>query len=252
MKHPGLIVLVLALILSVLWLIFLVRIAPVEESSQSTNLFFPSNLDDLHTLSNILGSYLDNHYPYVILLFSSAYLFKQTFAVPGSVLMNVLGGAVFGLPFGFTLCCILTAIGASLCYLLANICGKSLAAEYFPKKIEMFKTKLDSNQDRLVYFLLFLRLFPMSPNWAINMSCGVLNVPMSKFFFTVLIGLMPYNYLCVQTGALLTSISSVNEIFTLSTMIQMSGVALVVLLPGLFRRGVKWFWLLSKKPVWLW
>jgi hypothetical protein len=33
----------------------------------------------------------EEHGTYVLILFSSAYLFKQTFAVPGSVFLNVLG-----------------------------------------------------------------------------------------------------------------------------------------------------------------
>ena len=40
---------------------------------------------------------------------------------------------------------------------------------------------------RIPYFLLFLRLFPASPNWAINMCCGVLNVPIHIFFITALV-----------------------------------------------------------------
>jgi len=35
-----------------------------------------------------------------VTLFVSAYLFKQTFAIPGSVFLNALAGAVFGLKTG--------------------------------------------------------------------------------------------------------------------------------------------------------
>ena len=44
----------------------------------------------------------------------------QTFAVPGSVFLNVLAGAIFGSYSGFMLCCLLAACGASLCYFLAR------------------------------------------------------------------------------------------------------------------------------------
>ena len=48
---------------------------------------FPSNLEELSLLANTLTLYKDEHMTYVILLFCSAYLFKQTFAIPGSVFM---------------------------------------------------------------------------------------------------------------------------------------------------------------------
>ena len=42
----------------------------------------------------------DSEGGYVVVLFVSAYLFKQTFAIPGSVFLNALAGAVFGLQTG--------------------------------------------------------------------------------------------------------------------------------------------------------
>ena len=86
---------------------------------------------------------------------------------------------------------------------------------------------LEENASRLPYFLLSLRLLPISPNWAVNMCCGVLDVPITTFFLTVLIGLMPYNYICVTTGVILSKLTSINDIFTWTTMLQMSGVALM-------------------------
>ena len=66
-------------------------------------------------------------YYYVLVLFSSAYLFKQTFAIPGSVFLNLLAGAIFGLSFGFCLTCVLTACGATCCYLMAKFVGRNTA-----------------------------------------------------------------------------------------------------------------------------
>ena len=73
----------------------------------------------------------------------------------------------------------------------------------------------------------------MSPNWAVNMCCGVLNVPIVTFFLTVLVGLMPYNYICVTTGVILTKLTSINDVFTGTTMMQMSGIAMMAIVPAL-------------------
>ena len=124
-------------------------------------------------------------------------------------------------------------MGASFCFLLARTCGRTLALKYFPHRVAAFEKKLEENNYRLPSFLLFLRLFPMSPNWAINMSCGVLGVPLLTFFFTVFIGLMPYNYVCVQTGVLLSQLTSMSDIFTWSTLLQLTCIACVALVPGI-------------------
>ena len=48
---------------------------------------FPSNLDDLKELADFMKAYKSDNLGHVMLLFCSAYLYKQTFAIPGSVFM---------------------------------------------------------------------------------------------------------------------------------------------------------------------
>ena len=69
----------------------------------------------------------DIGFTYVLVLFTSAYLFKQTFAIPGSVFLNLLAGALFGLGLGFPMTCFLTACGATFCYSLAKFAGREAA-----------------------------------------------------------------------------------------------------------------------------
>ncbi len=208
-------------------LVLLVSVMASEHRAES---LWPSSFSDLRRIADILRGLRPAQ---VYVLFASAYLFKQTFAVPGSALMNVLAGAVFGVYVGFPVCCALTATGATLCYALAAFCGRPLAEEFAPRALDAFEKRLRDNRHRLNYFLLFLRLFPMTPNWAINMSCGVLGVPVINFILTVLFGLMPYNFVCVQTGELLASVESLNDVFTWTALMQLSAIAFVFLLPGL-------------------
>lgn len=45
-------------------------------------------------------------------------------------------------------------------------------------------------------------------------------------------GLIPYNFICVRTGAILSEISSLDDIFSWGTLAQLLAIALVALLPG--------------------
>jgi len=223
----------LAVLTNLVVLYITVQFAP---EGGGERLSFPSSLEDIRSLSALLNDYNRSHPTYVLLLFSMAYLFKQTFAVPGSVFLNVLAGAIFGTGLGFLLCCSLTAAGASLCYLLARTVGKDAALQYFPDRVETFGLKLEENKQELPFFLLFLRLFPMSPNWALNMASGVLGVPLHLFFFSVFFGLMPYNYLCVTSGVILSQIKTVGDILSWSNMGRYATIALAALLPTVIMR----------------
>ncbi|KAM7407566.1 hypothetical protein PAMA_003337 [Pampus argenteus] len=210
---------------------------PTEPSEEPRRLKFPSDLEELRGLAELLQFYKTEHTGYVLLLFCSAYLYKQSFAIPGSSLLNILAGAIFG-PFeGLLLVCVLTTVGSTMCYLLSQAFGKHYIVNLFPEKVSMLQRKVKENQDCLFFFLLFLRFFPMTPNWFLNMSAPIVNIPITFFFCSVFIGLLPYNFICVQTGVVLSEVSSLDDLFSWERLLQLLAIACMALLPGaLIRR----------------
>ncbi|CAF1567274.1 unnamed protein product, partial [Didymodactylos carnosus] len=177
---------------------------------------------DLKALSVILQHYRDVNLGYVLLLFCSAYIYKQTFAIPGSILMNLLGGALFGVTFGFPLCCLLTAIGASVCYTLIYCFARDFVMRCCHKKIILFQTKVETARHNLFFMLLFMRMVPMSPNWLINIAC-----------------LMPYNFISIQMGSFLSQLNSLDDFFTWKTFVSLGLIASVVGITGLIVARVR-------------
>ena len=45
----------------------------------------------------MLSEYTDQHYTAVLLGHACVYIYLQTFAIPGTVFANLLGGALFGM-----------------------------------------------------------------------------------------------------------------------------------------------------------
>ena len=46
-------------------------------------------------MAEILNKYQDDNYSVVVIGFCSLYLFLQTFAIPGTLLLSILSGALF-------------------------------------------------------------------------------------------------------------------------------------------------------------
>lgn len=208
-----------------------------QTEGEEQRLKFPSDLSELRELAELLQFYNREHTGYVLLLFCSAYIYKQSFAIPGSSFLNILAGALFGPWQGLVLACVLTTVGSTLCYLLSQAFGKHFIISLFPNKVAMLQRKVEENQSSLFFFLLFLRFFPMTPNWFLNMSAPIVNIPVTFFFSSVFIGLIPYNFICVQTGAMLSDVSSLDDLFSGARLQQLLAIACVALLPGaLIRR----------------
>ncbi|KAG7233434.1 hypothetical protein INR49_007027 [Caranx melampygus] len=221
-----------------------------EEGVHEYRLTFPSDLDELRELADMLKFYKQEHHGYVLLLFCSAYLYKQSFAIPGSsflvryteggleeqkdsnVFVEHAGWGNLRPWEGLVLACLLTTSGSTFCFLLSSAFGKQHVVQLFPEKVALLQRKVEENRSSLFFFLLFLRFFPMTPNWFLNITCPVLNIPLPIFFFSVFIGLIPYNFICVRTGSILSEISSLDDIFSWSTLAQLLAIALVALVPG--------------------
>ncbi|KAG9340837.1 hypothetical protein JZ751_020029 [Albula glossodonta] len=162
--------------------------------TDGNSLKFPSDLEELRELAELLQFYKTEHTGYVLLLFCSAYLYKQSFAIPGSSFLNMLAGALFGPWEGLLIACLLTTVGSTNCYFLSRTFGKHYIMRSFPDKVGMLQRKM--------------------------------------FFFSVFIGLIPYNFICVRTGAILSEISSLDDIFSWGTLLQLLAIACVALVPG--------------------
>jgi len=84
------------------------------------------------------------------------------------------------------------------------------------------------------------------PLYEINFLYSV-NIPLSILFslsiwmwcIVVNVGLMPYNFLCVEAGCILSEIRSTSDIFTTATMLKMGAAAAATFVPSLIMKYLK-------------
>ncbi|CAG7732179.1 unnamed protein product [Allacma fusca] len=205
-------------------------------SGPDERLHLPRQLEDLKELAILAEDYKVNRPVYTLVLLVSVYIYKQSFAIPGSFLLNLLSGALYGLK-GFPLVSFLSAVGATHCYILSKYFGRDTLKTYFPDRIQYFNKLVEQNRHSgLFRFLISLRLFPMTPNWLINMASPIVGVPIIPFFFSVFFGLMPYNYITVQAGEILRSLESASDVISYKTMLVLGVVAVLNFAPVLHKK----------------
>ncbi|RLN70256.1 hypothetical protein BBJ28_00026509 [Nothophytophthora sp. Chile5] len=205
-----------------------------------------SSLEELQQSHETFLRVFAVQFPLALLCIACLYVLKQTFAIPGSALLNVFAGATLPLAVAFPLVCLLTATGASCCFLLS----KWLASEeivlgvcerLLPGKLQALRMKIEDARERgqLPFLLLFLRVFPFSPNWFLNLASPWLKVPLQLFAPSVAVGLLPYNFVTVHAGAMLSSLRSTSDLLDPRTMGLLMLLAVGMLIPALLKRKAK-------------
>ncbi|VDK75834.1 unnamed protein product [Litomosoides sigmodontis] len=218
-----------------LWI--LICSAPPNSSSSSAVVVkwkppwnFPNDFANFTATVNLFNAYKDQHFGYITTLFVFVYVYKQTFAIPGSFVLNLIAGVLFNVWIGFFLVCILTSVGSTLCYLFSEAFAREYVFYYFGHRIIYLQQKVNNNSHRLLAFLLFARIFPVSPCWLLNIVAPFLNIPLFIFSLTAFIGLAPYNYICVQAGRILSEVHSWTDIFNVSTLLKLFLLSLLPLI----------------------
>ena len=63
-----------------------------------------------------------------------------------------------------------SAIGATMAFMLSRCFASIFVRRFFPVRVNTLRRRVTAEEKNgsLFYFLLFLRLFPVSPNWLLN------------------------------------------------------------------------------------
>lgn len=124
----------------------------------------------------------------VALAFAAIYVTATTLSLPGSSILTMSAGFLFGLAFGTALAVASATVGATFLYLVARtsfgelLRGRALGA--------LEKLKGGFQKDAFSY-LLFLRLVPLFPFWLVNLVAALLDVRLSTFVAGTFLGIIP-------------------------------------------------------------
>jgi uncharacterized membrane protein YdjX (TVP38/TMEM64 family) len=90
----------------------------------------------------------------------------------------------------------------------------------------------------LFYYIFFLRVTPILPNWFINIASPVVDVPILPFFLGTFAGVAPPSVFFIQAGKTIHQMTSTNVI-SWTSMLFLFLLGLLSLAPILYNRKYK-------------
>lgn len=196
----------------------------------------PRTLSDLRSLKDHLATYAQLHPAKFILGYCSTYIFMQTFMIPGTIFMSLLAGALFGVVRGLFLVVFNATAGASSCYFLSKLIGRPIVNWLWPEKLRYFQAEISKRKEKLLNYMLFLRVTPSLPNLFINLASPIVDIPFHIFFLATVVGLVPASYITVRAGLALGELKSVKDLYDVKTLAVLFLIGSILLLPTLLKR----------------
>jgi len=224
---------------SLLYLYFIYLSFPSLEEHEKEFIKLPRNIGDAKQLGLILKKYNNNHFYSVLAAFFSAYVFLQTFAIPGSIFLSILSGFLYPFPLAISLVCICSALGATFCYFLSFIVARRIVLKYFREKITNWQEKASKHKGNMLFYIIFLRITPFVPNWFMNLSSPLIDIPLYPFALGTFIGVAPPSCFYVQAGTTLNTLTSSSAVFSWQSILTLTFFSIVSLLPVLFKNRLQ-------------
>ena len=138
--------------------------------------------------------------------FAACYLALKCCAMPGCSLATMVVGAVVGVERGFPIVSILAAGGSLGCYWLSRLCARGAVNEYLLDRMSVIRALLRrASMQRtgrlpIVRALLYLRVFPFTPGWVLDMVDPHIGVSPSVHVTAAFFGSMPHTISCLYVG----------------------------------------------------
>ncbi|CAD5316962.1 unnamed protein product [Arabidopsis thaliana] len=196
----------------------------------------PRSLADLRLLKDNLANYANEYPAQFVLGYCATYIFMQTFMIPGTIFMSLLAGALFGVLKGVVLVVFNATAGATSCFFLSKLIGRPLITWLWPDKLRFFQAEISKRRDKLLNYMLFLRITPTLPNLFINLASPIVDVPFHVFFLATLIGLIPAAYITVRAGLAIGDLKSVKDLYDFKTLSVLFLIGFISILPTILKR----------------
>lgn len=205
-------------------------------AAEYSKLKLPRTIADLRLLKDHLATYAKDYPAQFILGYCSTYIFMQTFMIPGTIFMSLLAGALFGVMRGLLLVVFNATAGASSCFFLSKLIGRPLVSWLWPEKLRFFQAEIAKRREKLLNYMLFLRITPTLPNLFINLASPIVDIPFHVFFLATFIGLIPASYITVRAGLALGELKSVKDLYDFKTLVVLFLIGSVIIFPTLLKR----------------
>ncbi|MBL1255627.1 TVP38/TMEM64 family protein [Methylocystis sp. Sn-Cys] len=196
-------------------------------------------LDAVRDNRALLIAFVQSHGPLSGVVFVAVYAAVVALSLPGSTIMTLTGGFLFGVPFGVMLSVVGATLGATLLFVIArSALGDMLFERAGPT---LSRTAKGFRKDAFSY-LLFLRLVPAFPFWAVNLAAAALGMRLKSYVAATSIGVIPSAIIYAAFGAGLAKIFDASgevrleELLNPSMIGALVGLGLLALLPVALRR----------------
>jgi len=183
--------------------------------------------------SAALLQFVQEHYFFSIFLYVSIYVTIIAFSLPATGPLTLLGGFLFGAAGGFVIATLSATIGATVAFLIIRNQVTDVVRQRYGKQLKTFQKKTKKYG---VVYLLLMHVSMMIPYIVINILAALSDMRARTIVWTTALGFVPLALIYTVAGSKLTTIKTINDVFSGKMMLVFGVFILFFFLPVIIRR----------------
>jgi uncharacterized membrane protein YdjX (TVP38/TMEM64 family) len=191
------------------------------------------NLGTIKANRDALLAFADRNLALALAIAFVVYVGVTALSLPGSLVMSLTVGFVFGRWVGSVLVVLAATIGATLVFVAARY----VFADAARSRLGPLGAKINAGFTANAFsYLLFLRLVPLFPFFLVNLAPAFTSVPLRTFVTATFVGIIPGTFVFVNLGQTLGRIDSLQGLVSPETLAAFGLLGTFALLPALLGR----------------
>lgn len=175
----------------------------------------------------VINAYYAAHPLRTAALFALLYISVTAISLPGTALLTVSAGAIFGLVPGVLLVSFASAAGATLAFLSSRYFLRDWVQRRFGAQLAAFNRGIERDG---AYYLMFLGLTPVFPYFLINLVMGITPMRVLTFYWASQAGMLIETILIVNAGTELAKVESLAGLLSPALLLSLALIGLVPLI----------------------
>lgn len=195
------------------------------------------NVAQLKEQRTYLQAMVEQHYLRSVFLYIVLYTAVVAFSLPVAAVFTIAGGFLFGILFGAIYANIGATLGAIIAFLLVRYLIGNAVQQKYQVQLARFNEQFKAHGTS---FLLSIHFIAVIPFFLINAFAGLTQVSLWTFIWTTSVGIFPGALVYAFAGQQLNAIQTVRDVFSPNIIIAFALLALLAMVPMLFKKFMKW------------
>ena len=197
------------------------------------------SLDQLRASRGALEGYVRAHPALSLAAYLGTYVVTVALSLPTALVLTLTGGFLFGPWIGGAAAALGATSGATIVFLISRLTvGDALERRASPR-IRAFEEGVKRDA---FFYLLTLRLVPVTPFWLANVAAGLIAIRPAVFVGATLLGIAPVSFVYAGVGSGLNRMFDrgqrvdLHALTTPEIALPLGGLAMLSILPLAFRK----------------